>query len=45
METYLASTAPLIDYYTERGLLVSVNADGSPEVIVERAVNTLKLLN
>jgi len=36
MEAYEKSTAPLADYYRQRGLLVSVAADGSPETIFER---------
>ena len=36
METYERSTAPLADYYRQRGLLVSVCAEGSPEEIYQR---------
>jgi adenylate kinase len=36
MEAYQKSTKPLIDYYRERGLLVTIPADGSPEEIYQR---------
>jgi adenylate kinase family enzyme len=41
MEAYERSTAPLTDYYEQRGLLVQVDAHGSPEEIFQR---TLRLL-
>jgi len=41
MEAYDRSTAPLTDYYQKRGLLVLVDAHGSPEEIFQR---TLRLL-
>jgi adenylate kinase family enzyme len=37
MRAYETSTQPLVDYYARRGLLVSVQADGAPEEIFERA--------
>ena len=36
MEAYGKSTRPLIDFYQKRGLLVSIQADGSPEEIYQR---------
>jgi len=36
MEAYEKSTAPLADYYRQRGLLVSIPAEGSPEDIYAR---------
>jgi adenylate kinase len=36
MEAYQKSTKPLIDFYRQRGLLVTVPAAGSPEEIYER---------
>lgn len=36
LETYERSTAPLIDFYAQRRLLVRVPANGSPEEICER---------
>jgi len=41
MEAYERSTAPLADYYKQRGLLVSVSAEGTPEDIFERTVQAL----
>ena len=41
MEAYQQSTAPLTDYFDRQGLLIDVNARGSPEEIFGR---TLKLL-
>jgi adenylate kinase len=45
METYERSTAPLIDYYTRQGLLVSVVADGTPDEIYARAATALGAKN
>lgn len=42
MEVYQQSTAPLIAYYRERGLLVSVPAEGTPEQILQRTLNLLE---
>jgi len=42
METYQKETAPLIDYYREKGLLVSVSAEGTPEEILERTLQALQ---
>jgi adenylate kinase len=36
MKAYEKSTRPLIDFYKERGLLISVSAEGSPEEIYQR---------
>ena len=36
LEVYRQKTAPLISFYREKGLLVSVPAHGSVEVITER---------
>lgn len=41
MEAYARSTAPLTDFYGKRGLLMTVDADGSPEEIYAR---TMKLI-
>ncbi|MDZ7703093.1 MAG: hypothetical protein U5L04_01245 [Trueperaceae bacterium] len=41
MEQYEASTRPLIRYYEERKLLVTVDAHGSPEEIFERTKERL----
>jgi adenylate kinase len=41
MEAYEKSTAPLADYYRQRGLLVSIAAEGSPEDIYKRTAAAL----
>jgi adenylate kinase len=41
MQAYQESTSPLIDYYAQRGKLVVVPADGSPEEILERSLKLL----
>jgi adenylate kinase len=41
LEAYEKSTAPLTDYYQQRGLLVTVSANGSPDEIFERSVAAL----
>jgi adenylate kinase len=41
MQAYETSTAPLIDYYQRRGLLVCVSAEGTPEEIYQRSVAAL----
>jgi adenylate kinase len=41
MEAYAKSTAPLAEYYRQRGLLVSIPADGSPETIYQRTATAL----
>ena len=41
MEVYQKSTKPLIDFYQQRGVLVTIEAEGSPEEIYERTVVAL----
>jgi adenylate kinase len=41
LDTYQRSTAPLIDFYREMGLLVPVRATGSPEEIYARTLSIL----
>ena len=41
MEAYQQSTRPLEEYYQTRGLLVPVSAQGAPQEILRRAVETL----
>ena len=36
MQAYRESTQPLIDFYRRRGLLISIEAEGTPEEIYER---------
>jgi adenylate kinase len=42
METYERSTAPLIDFYKSRGLLLPVRATGTPEEICARTTTALE---
>ncbi|MGO8931062.1 MAG: adenylate kinase family protein [Limisphaerales bacterium] len=42
MQAYERSTAPLVDFYRQRKLLLSIPADGSPEEIFQRTLNALK---
>ena len=42
LATYQKQTAPLIDYYARRGLLVRVAGDGSPEEVRARLFEQLK---
>ena len=42
MEAYERSTAPLIDFYRNLGLLLPVAATGSPDEICVRTVNALQ---
>ena len=42
MAAYESSTAPLTEYYRKRSLLVSVSAEGSPEDVYRRTLETLK---
>lgn len=41
MEVYEHSTKPLIDYYARRGLLQTIQAEGSPEQIYQRTLIAL----
>jgi adenylate kinase len=36
MKAYEDSTRPLIQFYQQRGLLININADGTPEEIYKR---------
>lgn len=36
MKAYATSTRPLIDFYQQRGLLVTISAEGTPEEIYQR---------
>jgi len=38
MSAYQESTLPLTEYYRQRGLLVSIKADGAPVEIFQRIV-------
>ncbi len=41
LEVYLSSTAPLIQYYREKGLLYEVDGVGTPDVVQERILGAL----
>jgi len=41
MEVYEKSTRPLTDYYRQRGLLVTIEAEGTPEEIYQRTLTAL----
>ena len=41
MTAYAEATKPLIDYYSRKGLLMVVSADGTPEEIFERAIRQI----
>lgn len=41
LEVYRESTAPLLKFYSERGLLREVDAEGTEEQVTERAVSAL----
>jgi adenylate kinase len=45
LEVYERSTAPLLSYYRERGLLHDVDGMGAPEIISQRIITTLKSLS
>jgi adenylate kinase len=41
MSAYVQSTAPLVDFYREQGLLISIDAHGTPEAIFQRTIGAL----
>ena len=43
-QAYLDTSSPLIQFYEQRGLLVTVSADGAPEQILGRTIMTLAAL-
>ena len=42
MNAYERSTAPLTEYYRQRGLLISISAEGTPEDIFHRTLQALE---
>jgi adenylate kinase len=42
MEVYEKSTKPLTDYYRQRGLLLTIEAEGTPEEIYQRTLAALE---
>ena len=45
LEVYHQSTAPLLDFYRDRGLLREVDADGSEHEVTERALDAIAEVN
>lgn len=43
LEIYRNETAPLLDIYRKRGLLVTINAEGSDQEVLKRVMTTCKL--
>jgi adenylate kinase len=43
LAVYRQQTAPLIDYYQQRGLLIPIDASGDPETVYQRVVHALSL--
>ena len=44
LEVYTAETQPLIDYYQSSGMLARVEGTGSPEEVVTRILETIKVM-
>jgi adenylate kinase len=44
LEAYETSTAPLADYYTKKGILHRISAEGSPEQVYDRTKSILAAL-
>jgi len=42
LEVYFAQTAPLIDYYKQRGKLVKIDGEGSVAEVSERIINIIR---
>jgi adenylate kinase len=42
MRVYFAETAPVLDFYTNRGFLIRVDAAGTPQEVTERVAATLR---
>ncbi|HEY56127.1 MAG TPA: nucleoside monophosphate kinase, partial [Dehalococcoidia bacterium] len=42
LAVYAQETAPLIDYYAQRGKLIEVDGEGGPEAVGERIIAALK---
>lgn len=42
LEVYQTSTAPLIDYYTEKGLIIDLDCSGKPEDITRTLIEKLR---
>lgn len=42
MQAFTEATAPLVEFYAQRGKLISVDAHGSPEAILQRTLESLQ---
>ena len=42
LEIYESETSPLVSWYTEQGLLATVDASGTPDEVTERAVKAIE---
>ena len=42
LKEYHAKTAPLVEYYRKKGLLVEVNAEGTPKEVYERLLRVIE---
>jgi adenylate kinase len=42
MDVYAKSTAPLADFYQQKGLLIPISAEGTPEEIFARTISALQ---
>ena len=45
LNTYHQKTKPLIEYYTKKGILLTIKADGKPEVVYKEVKKVLENLN
>lgn len=43
LSIYREQTEPLIEYYNQKGLLVTVNGEGSPEMVFQQLLKVLKV--
>ena len=42
IETYYRQSAPLIDFYKKRGILINIDVIGSPEIMIPKIVKEIK---
>jgi hypothetical protein len=42
MQNYVRTAQPLIDFYKNQGLLISINADGPAEDVCQKTITALK---
>ena len=45
LRTYYGQTAPLINYYTQEGILIEINGEGKVDEVVLRIVGSIQKLN